>query len=104
MKHSRFSEILAPPARSPQDLQWSTLVRIFRALNCDALVVARALKTPKDAVRERVKETARRNVLRVTGTMALERQTPDDETISALIRSEEKRLLARPSSEMWKDG
>ena len=38
----------------------------------------------------------------VTGTMALEKQTPDDETIRDLIRSEEERLLKRPSG-VWEE-
>lgn len=86
------------------DPQLSTLRRIFRALFCDVLVVPHMLKKPQDAVLERVKERARRNVLRVAGTMALEKQAPDDETIRALIRSEEARLLAHPSSELWGEG
>lgn len=85
------------------DPQLSTLRRIFSALFCDVLVVPRMLKRPQDVLLERVKALARHNVLRVTGTMALEKQAPDDETISNLIRSEEARLLAHPSSELWAD-
>ncbi len=85
------------------DPQLSTLRRIFSALFCDVLVVPGMLKKPEDAVLERAKERARRSVLRVTGTMALEKQEPDDETIRSLIRAEEARLLARPSSELWAD-
>lgn len=85
------------------DPQLSTLRRIFGALFCDVLVVPHRIKRPQDIMLERVKERARRNVLRVTGTMAFEKQTPDDETIRNLIRLEEARLLAHPSSEMWTD-
>lgn len=85
------------------DPQRSTLRRIFSALFCDVLVVPRMLKKPQDVLLGRVKARARHNVVRVTGTMALEKQTPDDETIRNLIRSEEARLLARPSSELWAD-
>jgi transcriptional regulator with XRE-family HTH domain len=85
------------------DPQVSTLRKIFSALFCDVLVVPCMLKKPQDVMLERVKERARRNVLRVTGTMALEKQAPDGETILNLIRSEEARLLAHPSSEMWAD-
>lgn len=85
------------------DPQLSTLRKIFSALFCDVLVVARMVKSPQDVFLEQAKERARRNVLRVTGTMALEKQTPDDETIRDLIRAEEARLLAHPSSELWAD-
>ncbi len=85
------------------DTQVSTLRKVFGALNCDVLVVPRMRKTPEEAVVERVKERARRNVLRVTGTMALEKQTPDDETIKDLLKAEEARLSAKPSSELWAD-
>lgn len=83
------------------DPQLSTLQRIFSALFCDVLVVPHMLKKPQDVLLERVKALARHNVLRVTGTMALEKQSPDDETIRNLVRSEEARLLAHPSSELW---
>ena len=84
------------------DPQLSTLRRIFAALFCDVLVVPQMIKKPQNALFERVKEKARRNVLRVTGTMALEKQTPDDETIRDLVRSEEARLLKRPSG-VWEE-
>src|SRR5437879_13085755 len=78
------------------DPQLSTLRRIFDALFCGVLIVPQRLKAPQDVMLERVKAKARRNVLRVTGTMALEKQTPDEGTIRHLIRSEEARLLAHP--------
>lgn len=85
------------------DTQMSTLKKVFDALFCDVLVIPRMRKKPEEAVAERVKERARRNVLRVTGTMALEKQSPDDEAIRDLIEAEESRLLAKPSSEIWAD-
>ncbi|MBI3551177.1 MAG: helix-turn-helix domain-containing protein [Elusimicrobia bacterium] len=83
------------------DLQLSTLRKVFRALFCELLVLPRMQRSIEDAIAARAKEKARQNVARVTGTMALESQRPDDETIGALIRSEENRLLSNPSSELW---
>lgn len=85
------------------DVQLSTLRRILRALNCEAVFLPKFLKSPQEVLRERIKDVARRKVARVAGTMALERQRPDERMILALIRSEEERLLARPTSEVWED-
>jgi len=85
------------------DIQLSTLRRILRALNCEAVVVPKFRKAPRQALLERIREVARRKVARVAGSMALEKQQPDRRMIRALIRSEEERLTARPSSEVWED-
>ncbi|MBI4056988.1 MAG: helix-turn-helix domain-containing protein [Elusimicrobia bacterium] len=85
------------------DVQLSTLRRILRALNCEAVFLPKFHKAPQEVLRERIREVARRKVARVAGTMALERQRPDERMVRALIRSEEERLLARPTSEVWED-
>ena len=85
------------------DAQLSTLRKVFAALFCDALIVPKFQRSLEDALEQRIRDKARRNVARVSGTMALERQMPDEETIQALIRSEESRLRAHPSSEIWAD-
>jgi transcriptional regulator with XRE-family HTH domain len=85
------------------DLQISTLRKVLAALFCDMLVVPQMKRSLEDVLEDRIKEKARKNVARVSGTMALEKQLPDDETISSLIRSEESRLRTHPSSEIWAD-
>jgi transcriptional regulator with XRE-family HTH domain len=85
------------------DTQMSTLRKLLAALFCDMLVVPRMQRKLDDVLESRIMEKARKNVARVSGTMALEKQLPDDETISALIRSEESRLRTHPSSEIWAD-
>lgn len=85
------------------DPQLSTLTKVWGALFCDAVLLPRPRRGIDEVLEERIKEKARMNVARVAGTMALERQLPEDETLAALIRSEESRLRARPSSEIWAD-
>lgn len=85
------------------DPQVSTLRRIFDALFCDLLVMPGPRRGLDELLDERIRETARRNVARIAGTMALEKQEPDDETVRSLLRAEEARLRANPSSELWAD-
>lgn len=85
------------------DLQISTLRKVLAALFCEMLVVPQMKRRLEDVLEDRIKEKARKNISRVSGTMALEKQLPDDETIQALIRSEESRLRTHPSSEIWAD-
>ncbi len=85
------------------DVQLSTLRRILRAMYCEAVVLPKFLKSPQAALAERIKEVARRKIARVAGTMALEKQLPDDKVIHALIRSEEERLMSRPSADIWEE-
>jgi transcriptional regulator with XRE-family HTH domain len=60
------------------DVQIGTLKRILRALHCELVLVPRFLKTPRQAVRERIQELS-------------------------LSRSERKRLRGRASSRIWED-
>ncbi|OGR89784.1 MAG: hypothetical protein A3J74_09705 [Elusimicrobia bacterium RIFCSPHIGHO2_02_FULL_57_9] len=85
------------------DVQLSTLRRILRAMYCEAVVLPKFLKSPQAALAERIKGVARRKIARVSGTMALENQLPDDKMIRALIRSEQERLMSRPSAEIWEE-
>lgn len=85
------------------DPQLNTLRKIMSALYCEVLFVPRVQGNLSAILEGKIKEKARRNVARVLGTMALERQEPDDKTARALILSEEARLRAHPSSEIWAD-
>ncbi len=85
------------------DVQLSTLRRILRALNCEAVFLPKFQKAPREVLRQRIKEVARRKVARVVGAMALEQRKPDERMIRALRRSEELRLMARPTAEVWED-
>ncbi|MEK6543733.1 MAG: helix-turn-helix domain-containing protein [Elusimicrobiota bacterium] len=83
------------------DLKLSTLRKIISALQGDLIVAARFRKTPESIVAERITEIARKKVARVTGTMALEKQQPDDEMTKRLIESEVDRMMREASSEIW---
>lgn len=78
------------------DLQLGTLRRILRALNCETLVLPKFHKSPQEALQERIKEVARHRVARAAGAMGLGR-------LRSLIRSEEERLRARPTSKIWEE-
>ena len=84
-------------------LKLATLRKVLKALQADLIIVARFTKTPADIVAERIGAVARRNVARVTGTMALERQEPEDAMTKRLIKAEEERMEREASSDIWED-
>lgn len=85
------------------DLQFSTIQKIFQALNCSPLVLPQFKKKPDAIIAEHAKATAKRKVARVSGTMALEKQLPDKQLFDELVRHEEERLRNNPSSEIWEE-
>ena len=85
------------------DLKLTTLRKIFRALHGDLVIVARFRKTPAAMVAERIREVARKKIARVSGSMALEKQLPDDVMTKRLIKAEEERMLREPSTEIWEE-
>ncbi len=85
------------------DLKLSTLRKIVSALQGDLIIAARFRKTPEEMVAERIGELARKKVARVTGTMALEKQQPEDEMTRRLIQAEVDRMTREASSEIWEE-
>ena len=85
------------------DVRLGTMRKVLGALFCDFLLIPRMARNLETVLDGRIKEKARRNVSRVSGSMALEKQLPEEETLRALIRSEESRLRAHPSSDIWDD-
>ena len=85
------------------DLKLSTLRKIVSALQGDLIIAARFRKTPEEMVAERIGELARKKVARVTGTMALEKQQPEDEMTRRLIQAEVDRMMREASSEIWEE-
>lgn len=85
------------------DLKLATLRKIMRAANGELLIVPRFRKTPASLVAERIGEVARNKIMRVAGSMALEKQLPEDAMIKKLIKAEEDRLLREASTEIWED-
>jgi predicted transcriptional regulator len=85
------------------DIKLATLRKIFMALHGDLVIVARFRKTPAAMVAERIHEVARKKIARVSGSMALEKQLPDDVMTKRLIKAEEERMLREPSTEIWEE-
>lgn len=86
-----------------RDFKLATLRKIYSALGGNLIVVGRFRKTPASLVSERIREVARKKIMRVAGSMALEKQLPDDAMIKKLIQAEEDRLLREASTEIWED-
>lgn len=85
------------------DPQLGTLRKLSKALFCDLLVIPSPKKSIESTLQERAEARARRNVARVSGTMALERQLPDDWAIKDMVQSEKLRLLRDRPSELWEE-
>lgn len=86
-----------------RDFKLATLRKIYSALGGNLMVVGRFGKTPASLVSERIREVARKKIMRVAGSMALEKQLPDDAMIKKLIKAEEDRLLREASTDIWED-
>lgn len=85
------------------DLKLATLRKIFKAVHGDLVIVARFRETPVSMVAERIREVACRKITRVAGSMALERQLPEDAMTRRLIKAEEERMLRESSTEIWEE-
>lgn len=85
------------------DLKLATLRKILKALQGELVIVARFRKEPDSIVAERIHEVARKKVARVTGTMALEKQMPDEAMAKRLMKAEEERMSREASSDIWED-
>ena len=86
-----------------RDFKLATLRKIFSALGGTLVVVGRFRKTPASIVAERIHEVARKRIRRVAGSMALEKQLPDEAMIKKLIKAEEDQMLHEASTEIWED-
>lgn len=85
------------------DVQYGSLVRIFKALHCRPVLSVLPEKDFDTIIATQVHDVAARRVRQTLGTMALESQEPDSGTSKELLRREEQRLLRDPSSEIWDD-
>ncbi|MBI4679110.1 MAG: helix-turn-helix domain-containing protein [Elusimicrobia bacterium] len=83
------------------DIQVGTLRRIFRALSCGLVLAPKPGKDLGQMVREQARKAAVQRVRRVAGTMAMEKQRPEEGMIEELIRAEAERLLRKRSSAIW---
>jgi transcriptional regulator with XRE-family HTH domain len=85
------------------DFRMSTLKRLLAAMDSNALVLPHPHQSLEAIRRTRARGVAERNVARVLGTSALEKQEPAAPMRKAMILAEEKRLLEERSSELWED-
>ena len=86
------------------DVQWGTLQRIFKAMK-SSLIIAPILEVGlEEIIRTQARKVALKRVARVTGTMAMEQQRPEESMIEDLVRVETDRLIHARSSEIWEEG
>lgn len=83
------------------DVQLTTLRRVFKALHCDLVLAPRPEGDLEEFIRHQARKTAMNRVRRVTGTMALEDQRPEEGMIEDLVRAETEKLLRARSAEIW---
>lgn len=83
------------------DVQLTTLRRIFNALRCTLVIAPQPERALDDVLREQARKLALQRVRHVAGTMAMEKQRPEDEVLEELVRAETEKLLQKRSSEIW---
>lgn len=83
------------------DVQLSTLRRIFAALDCRLVLAPQPLGDLDELVRRQARAAALKRVKRVSGTMAMEAQRPDEGMLEDLVKMETEKLLQSRSSEIW---
>lgn len=83
------------------DVQLSTLRRIFKALDCRLVLAPQPLGDLDELIRRQARAAALKRVKRVSGTMAMEAQRPDEGALADLVEAETEKLLQSRSSEIW---
>lgn len=80
-----------------------TIKKIFEALHCDVLLLAKPAKSLDAILNERIARTARKNIEAIAGTMRLENQLPSAEQMAQLLAEEEEKISRNPTSKIWED-
>ncbi len=83
------------------DVQLSTLRRIFAALECRLVLAPQPVGGLDELVRRQARAAALKRVKRVSGTMAMEDQRPDEGMLEELVKAETEKLIQSRSSEIW---
>jgi transcriptional regulator with XRE-family HTH domain len=95
--HSTISRIERGEMHPNED----TLHKIFAAMECDiAFVPVPRFKNIPALLREKAKRLAEKRLIKVEGTMALEKQRPEKKWRHKLLESEIERILQSPS-QLW---
>jgi len=83
------------------EMKLSTLRRILEGLFCRLVIAPQPERGLDEVLREQARRAAVSRVKRVSGTMAMEEQKPDEEMLEDLVRAETERLLQKRSSAIW---
>ncbi len=83
------------------DVQLGTLRKVFLALGCHTLILPKPKKKWNTLLEEQIHRAAFQRVQRMAGNMALEKQQPDDATLSALVKAEASKLRKNMTSGIW---
>lgn len=78
------------------DPQLGTLRRIYEGLSCTLSIEPRPNKPLEDILRGRARTVALKRLKQTMGTMALERQAPEEETFRQLLEKNTDNILRSP--------
>jgi transcriptional regulator with XRE-family HTH domain len=85
------------------DPQWSTLQRLFDAMDCDLSVVPRPRKPVEEVLRGRARAVALQRLKSSAGSMAMEGQGPEAEDFQALLEKKTDEILSDGREKLWRD-
>jgi len=80
-----------------------TLDKIFNALSCKLIFSAFPYENLETIRKRQARKKAEKKINYLIGTMALEKQKPDQKLIKELIEEEEKKLLNSKSDDLWEE-
>lgn len=80
-----------------------TLHKIFDALSCNLVISALPYKDLETIRKKQARKKAEKKINYLLGTMALEKQKPDQKLIKELIEEEEKKLLYSDKDDLWEE-
>ena len=79
----------------------NTLEKIFRALYCSVTFLLVPEVKANKILENQANEAATKRVRYVAGTMALEKQLPEKQTLREMIAEEKQRLLSSKTTKIW---
>jgi len=83
------------------DPQIGTVRRIYQGLSCDLVIGPRPHKPLHEMLRGRARSLALKRLKQTMGTMALEKQAPDEETFRRLHEKRTDEILSDPRERLW---
>lgn len=106
--------ILAKRAKIPQstisrieskqfDPNIFTLRKIFEALSCKLVITAFSYVDLETILRKQAHKKAEKEIRYLEGTMALEKQQPNQKLLNELLKEKEKKLLDSDGRKLWEE-